>query len=250
MRGAVDFLPFVLRHLPPAPARVLEVGCGEEGGLVPDLAGRHYEVVGVDPRAPDGARYLRSWFQEAADTLAAEPWDAIVAARVLHHLDPLDDGVALLVRLAPLLLVDEFAPDLIRGDAQVWYEGRRSAAGDVQAPVSIDDWRRRHPHLHPHDVVLGALRRYYEERELVWVPYFHRWLRSLTVEAEERAAIAAGEIPAVGWRWAGGRTGTPPADREVLALWRRKALLADYFAPAAVTGANVPFARWPVLIDL
>jgi len=37
---------------------------------------------------------------------------------------------------------------------------------------------------------------------------------------------------------------------EVLAIWRRKTLLADYVAPAAVTGADVPFARWPVLIDL
>ena len=207
MRSVVEFLPFVLRHLPPPPARVLEVGCGDEGGLVPDLAGRGYDVVGVDPRAPDGVRYLRGEFQETADTLAAERWDAIVAARVLHHVDPLDDGVALLARLAPLLLVDEFAPDLIAGDAQEWYEERRPAAGEVQAPESIDDWRRRHPHLHPHDVVLGALRRYYEERELAWVPYFHRWLRSPMVEAEERAAIAAGDIPAVGWRWAGGRSG-------------------------------------------
>ncbi len=217
MRDVAGFLPFVLSHLPPPPVRVLEVGCGDEGGLVPDLAVRDYQVVGVDPRAPDGVHYLRSEFQEAADTLAAQPWDAIVAARVLHHVDPLDDGVALLARLAPLLLVDEFAPDLIHGDVQAWYEERRSAAGDVQAPVSIDDWRRRHPHLHPHDVVVGALRRYYEERELVWVPYLHRWLRSLTVEAEERAAIAAGAIPAVGWRWAGGRRGTPPASR---ADWR------------------------------
>ena len=208
MRGAADFLPFVLFHLPPPPARVLEVGCGDEGGLVPDLAQRGYDVVGVDPRAPDGERYLRSEFQEAADGLAAEPWDAILAARLLHHVDPLDAGVALLARLAPLLLVDEFAPDLIVGDVQAWYEGRRSAAGDVQAPERIDGWRRRHPHLHPHDVVLGVLRRYYEERELTWVPYLHRWLRSSAVEAEERAAIAAGGIPAVGWRWAGARLGS------------------------------------------
>lgn len=40
------------------------------------------------------------------------------------------------------------------------------------------------------------------------------------------------------------------ADPEVLALWRRKTLLADYVAPDAVTGADVPFARWPVHIDL
>ena len=205
MRSAVDFLPFVVYHLPPPPARVLEVGCGDEGGLVLDLAGRGYDVVGVDPRAPDGDRYLRREFQEAAWVLAAEQWDAIVAARVLHHVDPLDDGVALLARLAPLLLVDEFAPDLIAGDAQAWYQERRPAAGAVAAPERIDDWRRSHPGLHPHDVVLGALRRHYAERELAWVPYLHRWLRSDAVEAEEREAIAAGVIPAVGWRWAGSR---------------------------------------------
>jgi Methyltransferase domain len=205
MRSAVDFLPFVLEQLPPPPARVLEVGCGDEGGLVPDLADRGYVVVGVDPRAPAGDRYRRVAFQEAADALTAERWDAVVAARVLHHVDPLDDGVALLAKLAPLLLVDEFAPDLISGHAQAWYEERRRAAGDVQAPERIDDWRSRHPQLHAHDAVLTALRRHYEERELAWVPYFHRWLRSPAVEVEERAAIAASEIPAVGWRWAGER---------------------------------------------
>jgi hypothetical protein len=207
VRSAVDFLPFVVGHLPPPPARVLEVGCGDEGGLVCDLVGRGYEAVGVDPRAPDGDRYVRSEFQEAADALGAEPWDAVVAARVLHHVEPLDDGVAQLARLAPRLLADEFAPDLIAGDAQAWYEERRPAAGAVAAPERLDDWRRCHPGLHPHGVVLGALRRHYEERDLAWVPYFHRWLRSPGVEAEERAAIAAGEIPAVGWRWAGVRPG-------------------------------------------
>jgi hypothetical protein len=205
VRGAADFLPFVLGHLPRSPARVLEVGCGDEGGLVQDLAERGYHVVGVDPRAPDGERYLRSAFQEVEDVLAAQPWDAVIAARVLHHVEPLDEGVALLARLAPLLLVDEFAPDLIVGDVQRWYETRRSAVGDVQAPESIDEWRRRHPGLHAHKVVLGSLRHHYEERELVWVPYFHRWLRSSAVEAEERVAIETGVIGPVGWRWAGGR---------------------------------------------
>ena len=205
VRAAADFLPFVLSHLPPSPARVLEVGCGDEGGLVPDLVERGYDVIGVDPSAPRGDRYLRAEFQEVAEDLTVEPWDVVLAARVLHHVDPLDDGVALLARLAPLLLVDEFAPDLIVGAAQEWYEKRRAAAGDVKAPVRIDDWRSRHPGLHGHETVLGALRSHYEERELVWVPYFHRWLGSSAVETEERAAIAEGVIPAVGWRWVGGR---------------------------------------------
>ena len=40
------------------------------------------------------------------------------------------------------------------------------------------------------------------------------------------------------------------ADPEVLAVWERKALLADYVAPGAVAGAASPFARWPVIADL
>jgi hypothetical protein len=40
------------------------------------------------------------------------------------------------------------------------------------------------------------------------------------------------------------------ADPEVLAVWERKALLADYIAPDAVAGAAAPFARWPVVADL
>jgi hypothetical protein len=205
--GASAFLSFVLDRLPAPPARVLEVGCGNEGGLVPSLAERGYDVLGVDPQAPTGDRYVRAHFEESFDVLTGRPWDAVVAARVLHHVDPLAEGVGLLAQLAPILLVDEFAPDLITGDAQAWYEARRREAGDVPAPERIDDWRRRHPHLHPHEVVLTALRRRYDERELVWVPYFHRWLRSRAVEEEEQASIAAGEIPAIGWRWAGIRFG-------------------------------------------
>jgi hypothetical protein len=44
--------------------------------------------------------------------------------------------------------------------------------------------------------------------------------------------------------------GDAHADPEVLAVWERKALLAEYVAPAAVAGADVPFARWPVIAEL
>jgi hypothetical protein len=40
------------------------------------------------------------------------------------------------------------------------------------------------------------------------------------------------------------------ADSEVLAVWARKALLADYVPVDAVAGADVPFARWPVVAEL
>jgi len=40
------------------------------------------------------------------------------------------------------------------------------------------------------------------------------------------------------------------ADAEVLAVWERKAQLADYLAPGDLAGANAPFARWTVVADL
>ena len=121
--SAVDFLPFALGRLPPAPARVLEVGCGDEGGLVPEFGGpRLRHARGRSPRARGRALRAAS-FEDAAESLLGQAWDAVIAARVLHHVEPLDEGVALLAELAPVLLVDEFAPDRVVGAAQAWYSG-------------------------------------------------------------------------------------------------------------------------------
>jgi hypothetical protein len=38
---------FVLRYLPPAPARVLEIGCGPVGDLTYAIAAAGYEIVAV-----------------------------------------------------------------------------------------------------------------------------------------------------------------------------------------------------------
>src|SRR4051812_674881 len=79
-----DFGTFVLDQLPPPPKRILEIGCGREGGLVDLLAGAGYDAIGVDPHAPEGARFVQASFEE----LDGE-WDAVVAGRVLHHVNPL-----------------------------------------------------------------------------------------------------------------------------------------------------------------
>src|SRR6201987_2924467 len=110
---SVDFTTFVLQHLPPAPARVLEVGCGDRGGVVPALAAAGYDVLGVDPRAPAGERFLQCDFREVDDE-----FDAVVAGSVVHHLDPLDHAGDKLADLGPLLVVDEFAWDLIDPDLE------------------------------------------------------------------------------------------------------------------------------------
>jgi hypothetical protein len=210
------FIDFVLNHLPPPPRQVLEVGCGEEGGLVAALVAAGYDAVGVDPSAPEGARFVRARFQDL------EPGggplrgiEAVVAGRVLHHVRPLDEGLDRLAALAPLLLVDEFAADLIDPPGEDWYEGQhrllRIAGADPPGPPDLDAWGGRHPDLHPHDVLLAGLRERYEERALEWLPYYHRWLGGPSSEALEETLVGVGAFRAIGWRWAGLRRGDPAA---------------------------------------
>ena len=187
----MGFTEFVLHHLPRAPARVLEIGCGDRGGVVPALVDAGYDAIGVDPRAPTGARYRQADFREVDGA-----FDAIVAGRVIHHLVPLGDAVERMAELAPLLVVDEFAWDLIDPELQTWYEAERELRPEAVGPPSLDEWRWKHPGLHPHDAVLAALRAHYGERTLEWVPYFHHWLGD--VESPDR----------IGYRWAGVSTST------------------------------------------
>ena len=197
-----DFATFVFEQLPPPPLRVLEIGCGREGGLVEPLAAAGYDVVGVDPHAPEGDRFVRTQFQ----SLDGE-WDAAVAGRVLHHVNPLAEGLDILVSLAPLLVVDEFAANRIDAAAQDWYEAQhrmlRAAGAEPYGPPSLDEWRERHPGLHPDDVLLPALRERYEERAFERVPYLYRWLEGPSSEGLEQSLIAAGAFPPIGYRWAG-----------------------------------------------
>jgi Methyltransferase domain len=214
--AAPTFIDFVLNQLPPPPRRVLEVGCGREGGLVPALVEAGYDALGVDPEAPDEERFVRGTFQalEPGRTVA-DGWDAVVAGRVLHHVRPLAESVEQLARLAPLLLVDEFARELIDERAQAWYEERHrlvSAAGELPpGPPALDEWRVRHADLHRHAVLLDALRARYEERTLEWLPYLHRWLGDSESEALEQELTGAGVFPAIGWRWAGSRRDDLPS---------------------------------------
>jgi hypothetical protein len=205
--GVAGFDTFVLNQLPAPPGRILEVGCGNEGGLVALLADAGYDVLGVDPHAPEGERFVQSEFQE----LDGE-WDAVVAGRVLHHVHPLDEGLDLLASFAPLLVVDEFACDRIDRPAQDWYEAQhrmlRASGVEPNGPADLDEWRERHPNLHPHTVVLAALRERYDERALEWLPYLSRWLGGPSSEALEQTLIDASLIPSIGYRWAGARTST------------------------------------------
>jgi len=203
------FAEFVLAHLPPAPARVLEVGCGHEGGVANELDEAGYDVLAIDPHAPDGPLFRRTTLEELDDP---GPFDAAVAGRVLHHVTPLASGLDKLAALAPLLLVDEFAWERIDESAQSWYESHhrvlRAAGQEPYGPASIDEWRRNHPGLHRSDDLLRELEQRYETRVLERSPYFYRWFESPASEPLEQSLVDAGAIPAIGWRYAGVRTET------------------------------------------
>jgi SAM-dependent methyltransferase len=200
----VEFDGFVLTRLGAAPRRVLEVGCGAEGGVTPALLAAGHEVVAIDPHAPAAEPYLQTTLEE----FRGGPFDAVVAGRVLHHLEPLDAAVAKLARLAPLLLVDEFAWNHLDPPTQAWYERRhnelsRGGATPV-GPADLDQWRWRHPGLHAYETLRDALAERFELGEIEWRPYLYRWLGADAL-AEETERIAAGEIRPIGYRIAAKR---------------------------------------------
>jgi len=198
------FNEFVLNQLPPPPARVLELGCGDEGGIVEELAAEGYDSAGIDPRAPGGPRFRQVALAELPER---EEFAAVVASRVLHHVEPLDEGVAKLARLAPLVVIDDFAPEKVDDDAQQWYERQhralRLAGQEPHGPPRLDEWRAAHPHLHPSHEVLAALRARYDETFYEERPYLYRWLDGVATEALEQTLVDTGAIPAIGFRFVG-----------------------------------------------
>jgi Methyltransferase domain len=201
----VDFATFALSQLPAAPSRVLEVGCGERGGITPRLVDAGYDSVAVDPCAPEGERYRRIRFQELAD----ETYDAVVAERVLHHVHPLEASFDKLAALAPLLILEEFAWNRIDDAARDWYEAQhralRASGEDPTGPSDLAEWRAKWTGLHPDDVLRRALAVRYEERLYEPRPYLYRWLGGPGTEALEGALVAAGAIQPIGFRWVGVR---------------------------------------------
>jgi methyltransferase family protein len=200
----MDFTGFVLSQLPPPPARVLEVGCGEEGGIAPALAAAGYEPLAIDPHAPVGPWYRRVSLEALDDE---GPFAAAACGRVLHHVRPLGPALDRLVRLAPLILLDEFTRDRIDARARAWYDERRRfllAAGlEPPGPADLVAWRARHPDLHDLAELRVELDRRYDEVAFEERPYLYRWLGDPESETLEARAVADGRLRPIGWRYAG-----------------------------------------------
>lgn len=204
------FADWVREHVPPPPARLLEVGCGQ-GELTTELAASGYEVLGIDPAAPLGNRFRRVKLEDLEPSDG--PFDAVVAARALHPIRDLEHAVGLiaeLLRPAGLLVLDELAWDRADEPTLDWLYGQRrarAAAGHGEAPASLaalrEEWEAAHLGVHGYAALRAALDARFEERAFLWAPYLHRELGGVASEVLEQALIDGGAIKALGFRYAG-----------------------------------------------
>ncbi len=140
------------------------MGCGG-GELALGLAAAGYEVVAIDPEAPEGEIFRRTTLEAFDDP---GPFDAVVASLSLHHVHDLGAGLDQLVRLlrGPLIL-NEFA----------W---------DRREPMT-PEWEEEHRGLHGYGAMRTELDARFEERFFEWRPY--------PVEGED--------VPGLGFRYVG-----------------------------------------------
>lgn len=222
---------FVLGRIGGAPARVLEVGCGE-GELARALAHAGHSVTAIDPRGPERASertpenlvFQRVGIEDLPDP---GPFDYVVAVLSLHHVEDLSkalDKVAGLLAADGALIVVEFAWERLEGATAEWALGRLPAA-----PSGHTSWlerccggrggergRRDHGNhaeahfagwgeegFHDSRMMRGELERRFVERWFEWVPYLYPDLADEVSEADESAAIEAGYINATGFRYVG-----------------------------------------------
>ena len=205
------FLDFAREHLPPPPARVLEIGCGQ-GELTTALSVAGYEPLGIDPVAPQGDLFRRVLLEDLE--LDEGPFDAAVAVQSLHHMRHLDhnlDRVAGLLRPGGTLVVNEFGWNLADDATLDWlWDHRRAlaAAGTGEPPAPRgemrEDWEAEHVGVHRFETLRAELDARFEERAFVPTPFLYRKLRGVaTTEVLEQALIDSGAIRALGFRYAG-----------------------------------------------
>jgi SAM-dependent methyltransferase len=145
---------------------VLEVGCGK-GDLARTLDAAGYEVVAIDPDAPEG-KIFRQTTVEAFDEPG--PFDSVVASLSLHHVHDLggvlDKVVRLLAGGGPLILNEH--------------------AWDRLEPMT-PEWEEEHRGLHGYGAMRAELDARFAERFFEWRPY----------------PVHGEEIPGLGFRYAG-----------------------------------------------
>jgi SAM-dependent methyltransferase len=215
-----DVADMVLRALPPAPARVLEVGCGE-GRLARSMATSGHQVVAIDPEAPQGPLFHPVSIEEF---VASEPFDAAVATLSLHHIADLDAAVAKIAGLVipgGTFVVVEFAWDRLDEATVAWaLEHLAPAREDGWLARRLNEWNAQDgggdgpgfadylrrwaasENFHSATAMVDALRSQFDEVRFERWPYLYPELEGVTRE-QEIAEIQKGRIQAMGFSFVG-----------------------------------------------
>jgi SAM-dependent methyltransferase len=201
----VGFASWVLTQLEQTPSRLLEIGCGD-GQAALALAASGHEVTAIDPVAPEGAIFERVTLEEY---VSSAPFDAVVANRSLHHLHDLTLALDKIARLAPLLVVEEFAWDRFDERAADWYLAHLDPPSK-SAEQCLQDWNEEHEGLHGYETMRRAFDRRFREQFFAWQPYLHRYPEVHADRKSEEAAIDAGKLDAIGFRYVGARLPEDP----------------------------------------
>jgi SAM-dependent methyltransferase len=200
----MEVLQFVKAQLPPAPAQVLEVGCGD-GRLARAVDDLGYRVTAIDPAASEGAIFQAMALEDFADPVG---FDAVIASRVLHHIPDLGAALSMLRRLlvpGGRLIAVENACDRFDPPTARWYLEQRRAT-DPDAPSSVRaclaEWEADHAGLHGFAAMRRELDRRFTESFFAWTPNLYSELGQ-ALEQEERTLIEAGAIQATGFVYVG-----------------------------------------------
>jgi SAM-dependent methyltransferase len=208
--------PWVRAGLPDPPGLVVELGCGDLGGFVPDLLGAGYEAVGVDPEAPVGPSFRRVRIERYD---SPRPVDAVVACTSLHHVGDLRvavDKIAAALVSGGALVVVEWLHELFDEVTARWCFDRLDDDGDTFLHHHRDAWAAsglpwstyfgqwaRHEHgLHTWREIEAALGSRFTVEHVERTPYYYATLG--IDEDDEATAIRSGEIHAGAVRYLGG----------------------------------------------
>jgi len=198
--------PKALEQRQPAicvPFHVPSIGEEEIAEVVETLRSNGYEAIGIDPEAPDEARYQRIEFERAE---LSQQVDAVIASTSLHHVaNPaaVIDRITSTLTSGGAVLVVEWAWEkfdqetaewcfkrLAPDDEAGWLHRRRDEwlASGRDWQTYLRDWAEREG-LHPGEALVRLLDERLERHLLTHGPYFFPDLAA-TAEADEQAARA------------------------------------------------------------
>ena len=209
--AADDTIAFLFNQLAPPPRRILDVGCGT-GLIAHRLHERGYDVVALYQSAElvEQARALGVDARIATwPSFVESPFDVVLFARSLHHIQPLDEAVAHAHRLlvpSGLVIVDDFAWAEIDPVTAEWFYGVVRLLTTCQVLAEKEDsfanelarsggefafWQEsRDPELHSVSAIGLALQLHFQLLSETHAPYLFRYLCPLLPENDLGYAIA------------------------------------------------------------